>query len=452
MWDLRTAGAAGSHASGRRCLRHDGSVIIDTQHAAGTTETVERHPDHAAPEPSAQAAGAHRQVIAEVASGTGGAGRRPGSGTVTRRLPPGAVGAATLLGIQRTAGNRAAAGLVAQRSPERGAGRDPDPEATPVQRNGEPHTAPLLSATALTRAQAIRGTAQARLLGVGAYNTAADRAIASYRDKRTAYASRWGRAWERHSTILSQAGEQAATENMVEGVVIGVVAGLVIAAAATVAFPAAAGAAAFSAGWWAFNVGTGVASGLAGTGAGAAVGRPDVGGPSSGRRDAEADAWQAIAQVEATARSVATTAPKFGLELGNAEYAIAQVQAHIDGGTTDMNWDQTLNMVSTLANWENGLSGFDGGLENASTAMTSFDEAITGWEIPSVGRLEREIWYAWMAQLRNDEVLDQDAIQQHLVGLGLIPDYTYMSDEDQHRAVADARRHVAAASEPPGAP
>ena len=413
---------------------------------------VERRPDHAAPEQATQAGVAHPQVITAVASGAGGASGRPGSGNGTRRLPPGAMGAATLLGIQRTAGNRAAVGLVAQRRPEQSLERDPDREPAPVQRNGEPHAAPLLSATALTRAQTIRGTAQARLLGVGAYNTAADRAIATYRDKRTAYASRWGRAWERHNTILSQAGQEAATENMVEGVVIGVVAGLVIAAAATVAFPAAAGAAAFSAGWWAFNVGTGVASGLAGTGAGAAVGRPDVGGPSSGRRDAEADAWQAIAQVEATARSVATAAPKFGLELGNAEYSIAQVQAHIDGGTTDMNWDQTLNMVSTLANWENGLSSFDSGLENATTAMTNFDEVITAWEIPSVGRLEREIWYAWMAQLRDDEVLDQDKIQRYLVGLGLIPDYTYMSDEDQHRAVADARRHVAAASEPPPAP
>lgn len=364
-------------------------------------------------------------------------------------MPSGSLGAATLLGIQRTAGNRAAAGLVARQGPEQSPGRGPDPEPTPVQRNGEPHDPPPLSGAALTRAQTIRGTAQARLLGVGAYNTIADRTIASYREKRTSYASRWGRAWERHSTILSQAGAEAATENMVEGVVIGVVAGLVIAAAATVAFPAAAGAAAFSAGWWAFNVGTGVASGLAGTGAGAVVGRPDVGGPTSGRRDAEADAWQAIAQVESSARAVASIAPKFGLELGNAEYSIAQVQAHIDGGTTDMNWDETLTMVSTLANWENSLSDFDGQLDGATTGMSGFDAAIAAWEVPTTDRLEHEIWYAWMAQLRDDEVLDQDAIQHHLVRLGLIPDYIYMSDEDQHRAVADARSHLAEANRPP---
>jgi hypothetical protein len=400
--------------------------------------------------------------VAQTALGAGGAAPGQVAGSGASRLPPGALGAATLLGIQRTAGNRAAADLVARRSPEPGPGREPDPEATPVQRDGEPNVAdsgtlavqrngepPFGSATALARAQAIRGTAQSRLIGLAAYNTTADRAIANYRDKRMSYATRWGRAWERHSTILTAAGQQAATENMVEGVVIGVVAGLVIAAAATVAFPAAAGAAAFTSGWWAFNVGTGVASGVAGTGAGAALGRPDVGGPTGGRRDAEADAWQAIATVEQSARTVATLAPKFGLELGNAEYSIAQVQAHIDGGTTDMNWDQTLNLVSTLSSWESGMSDFDGGLADATAGMTGFNSAIAGWEVPAVDRLEREIWYAWMAQLRDDEVLDQDAIQEHLVRLGLIPDYTYMSDEDQHRAVADARRHVSDASEAP---
>jgi hypothetical protein len=394
------------------------------------------------PEASPGPIGAHPEVVAQVASGAGSAGSGPPGGAAAGRLPPGSLGAAALLGIQRTAGNRAAAGLVAQRGREPRPRGDRDVALAPVQRIDEPHEPPPLSAAALARAQAIRGTAQGRLLGVGAYNTVADRAISTYRSKRTTYATRWGRAWERHNTVLSEAGAEAATENMVEGIVIGVVAGLVVAAAATVLFPAAAGAAAFSSGWWAFNVGTGVASGVGGTAVGSAVGRPEVGGPSAGRRDAEADAWRAIAQVESTARHVATAAPKFGLELGNAEYAIAQVQAHIDGSTTDMGWADTLDMVSTLANWENGLSRFDSQLESATNGMRDFEAAITDWEIPAIDRLEREIWYAWMAQLRDDEVLDQDRIQRNLVRLGLIPDYFYMSDEDQRRAVEDARRHV----------
>ncbi len=194
--------------------------------------------DPAVPEASPREASANRQVIARVASAAGGVGSGSDRGLATRGLPPGSLGAATLLGIQRTAGNRAATGLVAQRRQQTNQGPDPEPPVGPVQRNGgEPHAAPLLSNAALTRAQAIRGTAQARLLGVSAYNTIADRAIAAYRDKRTTYATRWGRAWERHNTILSQAGEEAATENLIEGVVIGAVASVVVAAAGAVLFP-----------------------------------------------------------------------------------------------------------------------------------------------------------------------------------------------------------------------
>jgi hypothetical protein len=76
---------------------------------------------------------------------------------------------------------------------------------------------------------------------------------------------------------------------------------------------------------------------------GSAVERPAPPPAPGGKRDAEADAWGTVANAERSARQVAALAPKFGLELGNAEYSIAQVQAHIDGATTDMNWGQTLD-------------------------------------------------------------------------------------------------------------
>ena len=411
----------------------------------GAPDRIVRPPIADAPGPSPEAAGVRPEALARVAA-NGGAGASAGAsdarGTPTRGLPPGAMGAAVLRGLQGTAGNRAATGLVVQR-----AQRDP----AVVQRdNGEARQPPLLSATALRRSEAIRGVAQARLVGVAGYNAIADRAIATYRDKRLIYAGNWGRAWERHSAILTQAGEQAAMQNLIEGVVIGAVASVLVAAAATVVFPAAAAAAAFSAGWMAFTAGTATAASVLGTGAAVTIGRPSVPGATSGQRDAEADAWRAIANVESTARHVAACAPKFGLELGNAEYSIAQVQAHIDGGTTDMTWADTLDLVSTLANWETGLGNFDTQLGRARTGMESFEAAINEWEPPGVDRLEREVWYAWMAQLEDDEVLDQDKIQKELVRLGLIPDYFYMSDADQARAVASARRHVANASQPPG--
>lgn len=318
----------------------------------------------------------------------------------------------------------------------------------PVQRTGE-HEPPALSGAALERANRIRGTASSRLLKVAAYNEAADGAIQVYRDKRLAFADRWGRAWTQHNAVIQAAGKQAATENLIEGIVIGVVAGLLIAAAAAAAFPAAGAATAFSGTWWAFNVGKAATATAVATGAKGEIGRPAVPGPSSGRRDAEADAWKAIAAVEKSARDVAKAAPKFGLELGNAEYAIAQVQAHIDGATTDMSWPDTLDMVSTLANWENGIAGFDSAIDGQIEAMAAFRTAAESFTIPPLEELEKEIWYGWMSPLDNesDEAIDQDKIQKHLVGLKIIPDYWYMTDEDQHRAVRNAKAHIAEASE-----
>ena len=399
---------------------------------------------------------ASKSGAVEAAAGGPEVGRRRGTaeasgpgGAARPLLPPGAAGPVALLGLQRAAGNRAAAALAVEH-----AGRhEPEPAQVAQRENGTTHTPPLLSETARRRAESIRGTVQSRILRVDGYNAIADRAIATYRDKRLTYAESWGQAWANHSNVLTQAGEQAATQNIIEGVVIGAVASVVVAAAAALVFPAAAAAATFSAGWWAFNAGTAAVASGAGTATATAVGRPSVPGPSAGRRDAEADAWQAIANVERTARHVSSCAPKFGLELGNAEYSIAQVQAHIDDSTKDMTWSDTLDMVSTLANWEIGLGSFDTQLGRATTSMERFEAAINEWEPPPADRLEREIWQAWMAQLEDSEPLDQDRIQEVLEGMGLLRRTgvfgSYLTDADQDRAVAEARRHSAESPPPP---
>lgn len=360
----------------------------------------------------------------------------------------------SVLGLQRTAGNSAVAGMLST-----------DARRAAVQRADPPaaQTAPFGSDVALRRAETIRAAASARLLKVAAYNQVAGRAIGDYRDKRTDYADKWARAWTQHNAILTAGGEQASTENMIEGVVVGVVIGVLVAAAAAAAFPAAATAAAGTAAWVAFNAGSGLAAGVAGAGVmqgfqadapSMTIGRPSVPGAFGGARDAAADAWRDIAKVEDDARQVSNLAPRFGLELGNAEYAIAQVNAHVSGGRTDMDWDQTLNMVSTLANWENSLAEFDAQIDQARSGMDGFQQAISAWQVPASDSLELEIWYAWMSTLNDhtDEALDQDVIQDYLTKKGLLPKTWYLSDNDQHRAVAAAKEHVAAASPAGGAP
>jgi len=341
------------------------------------------------------------------------------------------------LRLQQTAGNQAVLGAIGRQPPK-------------LQRDDKGE-APLGAETALNRAQEIRMAATARLAKVAAYNSRADTAISSYRAMRTKFATSWGAAWDRHSSKLAEGNEQAASQNFIEGIVVGAAAAVLVTAAAAAAFPAAATAALWTTTWWAFNVGTNVTSSIAGSSAASAIGRPSVPAPTGGKRDAEADAWQGIAEAERAARAVAATAPKFGLELGNAEYCISQVQSHIDHGSGDMNWDDTLDMVSTLANWEVSLGPFDSEIDAKLDAIAEFGQRAEEFRVPSVDELEKEIWRSWMSRLDDatDEALDQDVIQKHLERLGLIPDYWYMTDEDQHRAVADARAHVSQASKVP---
>jgi hypothetical protein len=293
----------------------------------------------------------------------------------------------------------------------------------------------------------------ARLLKIAGYNTAANTAIGAYRDKRTAYATAWGAAWERHKATLAAAGAQAAQENLVEGVVIGVVASVLIAAAGTALFPAAASAAAFSSTWTAFSAGTSAISSVAGTGAALAVAVPDPGAPVSGKSDASNAAWQAVSGVEDAARSVGAVAPRFGLELGNAEYAIAQVQAAIAGAKTDMNWDMTLQMVSTLMQWEQGLAAFDGEIDAKLQAMLAFGAAAAAWPAATPDSLEVEIWSAWLAQLTDKDILGHrlfgNAVHDKLVALGLLSDTWWVTDADKDKAIAGAKAHAAAAAGPP---
>jgi hypothetical protein len=315
---------------------------------------------------------------------------------------------------------------------------------------GASATAPFGAATALERAKAIRGVASGRLAKIAAFNAKADTAMSAYRNMRVDFAEAWGAAWQRHSDKLAEGGKQADAQNDVQDFVVGTIAGVVVAAAGLLLFPEAAAAAVLTARWWAFESASSAADNALGMATGSAIERPALPPAPGGKRDAEATAWRTVANAERSARQVGALAPKFGLQLGNAEYSIAQVQAHIDGATTDMNWDQTLDMVSTLAGWETGLGAFDRQLDGKIETMSTFNRVVADFKVPSAREMESHIWRVWMSRLDNesDEVLDQNVIQKHLVRLGLLPDTWYLTDKNQHEAVAAAKEHLSSMGGP----
>lgn len=342
-----------------------------------------------------------------------------------------------MLQLQRAAGNQA---VVASLPSRQTVQRDGDAAGPPGDAAGPPG-----ARTELRRLNRMIDQGTERLFKVKAYNGQANSAIPAIRDVQTRFAADWGAAWDRHSSKLAEGNVAAASQNYVQGIVSGIAIGVLLAAALPAMFPAAAAASWKTATFYAFNVGSGALGSAAGAGSDLALSRPSMPAATGGRRDAEADAWQRIAEVEATARSVGNMAPDFGLQLSNAEYCKAQVQSHIDTGTGDMEWDLTREMVSTLVRWEWELRQFDTQIDGKMEAMAALGAAAQDCVVPSVDDLEKDIWRTWMSTLDDttDEALDQDVIQKYLVRLGLIPDYFYMTDKDQHRAVAEARAYIA---------
>jgi hypothetical protein len=117
--------------------------MTDLRQLPATPEAAVRSPDPAVQELAPEAPDLRPDVLARtVAGAAAGVGPPPGGAAGSQQgrrpnphgLPPGAVGAAALLGIQRAAGNRAAASLlqgpqlVPQRAPQ------PEPDTTPTQR------------------------------------------------------------------------------------------------------------------------------------------------------------------------------------------------------------------------------------------------------------------------------------------------------------------------------
>src|SRR5436309_2619713 len=127
-------------------------------------------------------------------------------------VPPGRAAAAPdvasrLTELQRSGGNQMVVRLLASaRSVQSADGGD-------LADQRDTATALPLSDVARSRSEQIRAGASVRLLKVAAYNAAADRAIATYRDRQLEFAQRWGAAWDRHNTVLVRGGQQAATEN-----------------------------------------------------------------------------------------------------------------------------------------------------------------------------------------------------------------------------------------------
>lgn len=306
----------------------------------------------------------------------------------------------------------------------------------------------IFAETAKKNAERVRDNTAGLVAQVALYDAAANLAFAAYQPKRMATSRNYRDAFAKHTNVLGQAKLAAERQNLIVGVVIGAVASAVVGVAAAAVLPASVlSAAAFSAATITSVSAQGVISSAAGTAISSAVATDTNFDAAGSANDEELDAWKTMAQLQEQARKVSTLGAKLGYLLGNAEYAIAQVNAHVDGGKPEMGWADTLTLVTDMMDIDKSTSRLTEPLKEATGKMGELKSTAENMEVPSVDALERQIWIVWISGLTNSDLLDRDAIEDHLHAIGVLGKNSILgvdfgrwtTEDDEKEAIAAAK-------------
>jgi hypothetical protein len=364
-----------------------------------------------------------------------------------------------VLALQRGAGNQAVARyLAAQRSGGATLAVSPDPSrawSTPPggvllrqPEGGDSAAANPLAVAAQNNAHLIRNRANMRLGSLGNFNSTVDRAFNVWQPKRDRLVENYRIAFHDHERVLAAGRAAAESQNFYTGILIGAAASVVIAAGVAIALPAVAAAPAFSGVWWASTAGQAVASSAGGSAAGTVVNTDTSGYQAQGSaQDEEISALREINALERRARRMGQLGVNFGIFASNAEYAVAQIDALQRHGEADMNMDETLTLISELMNQEHDVAETDRVLANEQAGFERLQAAAQTWQVPPTSRVEQDIWILWISRVTDGDILDRDAIENHLHSIGVLGensrlgvDFGYWtSGDDEQEAIAAAR-------------
>ena len=135
--------------------------------------------------------------------------------------------------------------------------------------------------------------------------------------------------------------------------------------------------------------------------------------------------------------------------------AIAQVNGHLYGGATELSWDDTLSLVSTLMSRDRSLSDLEERVNAARDSMQRLEEEAQNMRVPSQSQLENDIWVLWISQLSDPNMLDNDEIEDYLhsdsvrvlgpsslLGVDFGTHwYSWTSSADENAAISAARQY-----------
>ena len=367
--------------------------------------------------------GPDRHAVATRDKGQDAARPKPGQ---TRQASPSLnPAAASLLALQRTAGNAAVSQML-QREPAGGA-------AVAVQ---DPAAAGAGWAQRRAQMEGIRSRASLRSLKTAACVGLGNSVLTSARLHLQDAADVYGNAYRDYEAVIAAAKKAAKHEE--EMIEIGV------SIALAVAFATGVGAVAEGVGLVAAegaSMGTVLAykAGEEVVVAGATEGTKYLGKHHTGLLEVagsqmepgglnpavmKLQLWEELVHLHEGLLKTANLASLQSLVASNAEFAIGEMKAQQGGGAAaDLEPAVLENLITTLVNNDAQVGDLDSRLDAAITQLNSFKKSLDDAPDPRGRRseLERDIWLLWMAELPEDEakILDIDAIEEHLEAMKL---------------------------------
>jgi hypothetical protein len=375
-----------------------------------------------------------------------------------QRIPTGAT--ASVLNLQRLAGNSATQALLARESPA--------PQRHPLAWHSHLAARPLIQRedgdeTAAERADQtaniatlnrVKNNANRRFELTNEYASKSAAVATAMKNKLVPISDNYAEAYGRVRAVLDEAEQEARDEQFWTGVVVGIAVGIAAGLIAAWAAPASAAAA------WTITTGEAATAALSalGQGAGAAlvtstlapvleVEGQEIDSAGLDPSIIRLDMWQKISNMFESGHSY----NDISLDLHRMTVAVAdlvgELRVYNTGGESDLDESTIDRVVAQLDGHDATLEAIETALSGQIAHLDRIQEVVDAVDPESytVDDMEKDIWTLWMSELALDSnILDIDAIEDHLAGLGMVDFGDYTSDEDEDAAIRAARREAAA--------
>jgi hypothetical protein len=299
-----------------------------------------------------------------------------------------------------------------------------------------------------------RANALARVAKIVKLQADGNRAIGLLKGRLLNVADGYDQAYKQYAQVIAAARQEARNQqeitDIIVGIAIGVSVGLAAEGVAACALVGAAGkvVAGKVGKWGAKAVGEAVGEGVEAAGGKGAKGLTEVAGqdlqPDGLKPEVlRMEIWKSLTKLHESLSKMGEGILDQTLLMGAAEYAIGEIKSQ-KGGGADMTPNEDVDLVLGVLAADKQSQPLDRELDNASQKIAALESGVAQMPKYNVTQMEKDIWILWMSTLEKDcNILDLDAIEDHLKALGIVDFGWYTTDDEENEAIKKAKQQAA---------